>query len=94
MVALPSDVARAGKAAKRAFEGVFAGVVSFLERDVRHRSRDTETAAQAIAALCVGGMVIARAMDDRGHADRLRDACEAVALRLGGWEEKAEKGYT
>ena len=36
MVALPSDVARAGKAAKRAFEGVFAGMVSFLERDVRH----------------------------------------------------------
>lgn len=31
---------------------------------------------------------------DRGHADRLRDACEAVALRLGGWEEKAEKVYT
>jgi AcrR family transcriptional regulator len=94
MVALPSDVARAGKAAKRAFEGVFAAMVSFLERDVRHCSRDTETAAQAIAALCVGGKAIARAMDDRGHAGRLRDACEAVALRLGGWEEKAEKGYT
>ena len=93
MVALPSDVARAGKTAKRAFEGVFAAMVSFLERDVRHRSRDTETAAQAIAALCVGGMVVARAMDDRGHADRLRDAFKAVALRLGGWEEKAEKGY-
>jgi hypothetical protein len=61
---------------------------------VRRRSPDTETAAQAIAALCVGGMVIARAMDDHGHADRLRDACKAVALRLGGWEEKAEKGYT
>jgi AcrR family transcriptional regulator len=54
MVALPSDVARAGKTAKRAFEGVFAAMVSFLERDVRHCSRDTETAAQAIAALCVG----------------------------------------
>ena len=93
MVALPSDVARADKAAKRAFEGVFAAMVSFLERDVRHRSQDTETTAQAIAALCVGGMVIASAMDDRGHADRLRDACKAVALQLGGWGEKAEKVY-
>src|SRR5215472_15817138 len=91
MVALPSDVARAGKAAKRAFEGVFAGMVSFLEPDVRPRSRDTESAAQAIAALCVGGMVIARAMDDRGHADRLRDACKAVALQLGGWGEKQRR---
>jgi AcrR family transcriptional regulator len=93
MVALPSDVARADKTAKRAFEGVFAAMVSFLERDVRNRRHDTETAAQAIAALCVGGMVIARAMDDRGHADRLRDACKAIALTLGGWEDKAEKVY-
>jgi AcrR family transcriptional regulator len=93
MVALPSDVARADKTAKRAFEGVFAAMVSFLGRDMRHRSHDTETTAQAIAALCVGGMVIARAMDDRGHADRLRDACKAVALQLGGWEETAEKVY-
>jgi hypothetical protein len=42
--------------------------------------------AQAMAALCVGGMVVARAMDDRVAADGLRDACMAVALRLGGWE--------
>jgi TetR/AcrR family transcriptional repressor of nem operon len=41
--------------------------------------------AQAIAALCVGGMVVARTLQDRALADRLRDACKSVALRLGGW---------
>jgi hypothetical protein len=35
--------------------------------------------------LCVGGMVVARAMDDRAVADELRDACMRVALELGGW---------
>jgi hypothetical protein len=71
---------------KYVITGPEALMVSFLERDVRHRINDAGTTAQAIAALCVGGMVVARAMDDRGHADRLRDACKAVALTLGGWE--------
>jgi TetR/AcrR family transcriptional regulator, transcriptional repressor for nem operon len=42
--------------------------------------------AQATAALCVGGMVVARAMENREVADELRDACMAVALELGGWD--------
>jgi len=35
--------------------------------------------------LCVGGMIVARAMADRVHADELRDACMGIALELGGW---------
>jgi hypothetical protein len=42
--------------------------------------------AQATAALCVGGMVVARAINNREVADELRDACMAVALELGGWD--------
>ena len=91
MVALPSDVARAGRNAKRAFEAVFAAMVRFLERDMRTRDRKTRPIAEAIAALCVGGMVVARAMDDRLAADELRSACMTVALRLGGWRERAAK---
>jgi len=85
MVALPSDVARAKPSAKRAFETVFGAMVRFLEGDVRNRRNNTTTVARAIAALCVGGMVVARAMDDRQSADKLREACMAVALKLGGW---------
>ena len=85
MVALPSDVARGERKAKRAFETVFRAMVRFLERDVRNRTHRANITAQAIAALCVGGMVIARAMDDCAVADELREACMAVALKLGGW---------
>src|SRR6202165_3497016 len=46
--------------------------------------------AQAIASLCIGGMVVARALVDRSLADELRDACTAVALDLGGWSKPAK----
>lgn len=85
MIALPSDVARGGRKAKRAFENVFRAMVRFLERDV-HNSSLSGTTAHAIAALCVGGMVVARAIDDRVLADELRNASMAVALKLGGWD--------
>jgi TetR/AcrR family transcriptional regulator, transcriptional repressor for nem operon len=82
MVALPSDVARAGDSAKRAYERVFKAMVETLRQGAgaEHRAN-----ALAIAALCVGGMVVARASDDRALADALREACTAVALKLGGW---------
>jgi AcrR family transcriptional regulator len=89
MVALPSDVARGGKEVKQAFERVFAAMVRLVEGDVRNRSHDTATTAQAIATLCIGGMVVARAMQNRVYADKLRDACKAVALKLGGWQQEA-----
>jgi TetR/AcrR family transcriptional regulator, transcriptional repressor for nem operon len=85
MVALPSDVARSSEGARQAFEAVFAGMVSVLERSSEARSRERHARAQATAALCVGGMVVARAMLDRAAADDLRASCTAVALELGGW---------
>jgi TetR/AcrR family transcriptional repressor of nem operon len=85
MVALPTDVARSGKTARRAFETVFKAMVSILERSVSQKGRQRRATAQAIAALSVGGMVVARALADRAVADELRDACLAMALQLGGW---------
>ena len=87
MTALPSDVARSGKAAKRAFEKVFKAMVGVLERGMADRNARRSRKARAIAALCVGGMVVARATVDRGFADDLRDACMDVALGLGGWNQ-------
>ena len=90
MVALPSDVARGGKSAKRAFETVFRAMVDILGRSLADKDRPRKTQARAIAALCVGGMVLARSIEDRTHADELRDACMTVALKLGGWEGYGE----
>jgi TetR/AcrR family transcriptional repressor of nem operon len=91
MVALPTDVSRSGESAKRAFETVFQAMVSVLERSSRENGRSRRVTAQATAALCVGGMVVARAINNREVADELRDACMAVALELGGWNEGATR---
>jgi AcrR family transcriptional regulator len=85
MVALPTDVARSGVSAKRAFQTVFKAMVSVLERSTVRNGRHRHTTAQSIAALAIGGMVVARAMVDRALADQLRADCMAVALDLGGW---------
>lgn len=85
MIALPSDVARSGIRAKRAFETVFKAMVSVLERSLSKKDRKPRATAQSIAALAIGGMVLARTMVDRALADELRSACTAVALELGGW---------
>jgi TetR/AcrR family transcriptional regulator, transcriptional repressor for nem operon len=85
MVALPTDVARSNPRARQAFEQVFKGMVSVLERSLIQNGQPRRTTAQALAALCVGGMVVARAVADRRLADDLRDACMTVALNLGGW---------
>ena len=92
MVALPSDVARSGKNVKQAYETVFKAMVSVLERSVAERDRPRRTKAQAIAALCIGGMVVARTMVDRELADDLRGGCTAMALKLGGWEKHNGRG--
>jgi TetR/AcrR family transcriptional regulator, transcriptional repressor for nem operon len=86
MVALPTDVSRSDKRARQAFETVFAAMVSVLERSMGTKGRGRHQAAQALAALCVGGMVVARALENRAAADALRDACLDAALRLGGWK--------
>ncbi len=87
MVALPSDVTRTGKTAKSAFEAVFRAMVRVLEQSSVENRRNRHHAAQAMAALCVGGMVIARVLVDRSLADELRQSCMRVALALGGWHK-------
>jgi len=90
MVALPNDVARSDEKVKDAFNGVFKAMVKMLHRDVKSASPPTEDTALAIAAMCVGGMVVARALSDTSLADRLRDAATNASFRLGGW--KSENG--
>jgi TetR/AcrR family transcriptional regulator, transcriptional repressor for nem operon len=88
MVALPSDVARSDARVKTAFETVFKAMVTLLGREVRNSRQARENTAMAIAALCIGGMVVARSMNDNGLGDKLRAAATRVALDLGGWPAK------
>jgi TetR/AcrR family transcriptional regulator, transcriptional repressor for nem operon len=91
MVPLPADVARSDEATRQAFERVFRAMVSVLERSLHGNRTKGCVRAQAIAALSIGGMVVARALVDRSLADQLRKSCLHVALELGGgknWQAK------
>jgi len=85
MVALPGDVARSGAAAKRAYEKALKAMIDHLQTDASRTGKPDRTEALAIAALCIGGMVIARASDDLAIADEVRDAAKRIAMTLGGW---------
>ena len=88
MVALPTDVARSGVDARRAFETVFKAMVSVLERSLVQNEKRRRATAQSIAAMAIGGMIVARTLVDHNLADQLRKDCTAVALGLGGWSER------
>ena len=84
LVALPTDVRRSGRGVRGAFETVFRAMVGALERNVDGTSEVRHTRAQAAAALCIGGLVVARAMVNEAAADELREASMTIALQLIG----------
>jgi hypothetical protein len=65
-------------------------MVSVLERSLTQNGRPRRATAQGIASLCIGGMVVARALVDPALSAELRDACMSVALDLGGWSKPAK----
>lgn len=89
MIALPSDVARGGPAVRRAYGNVFSAMVAMFESSFGPGRDDSRMRALAVAALCAGGMVLARAVDDEALAEEVREAARIFALELGGWEEGA-----
>jgi AcrR family transcriptional regulator len=84
MIALPSDVARAGPAVRRTYEMLLGGMVGVFERGVDPVDGDARHAALAIATLCIGGMVIARTVEDSVLATEIREAARLLALEVAG----------
>lgn len=82
MVALPTDVRRNGNAVKQAFESIFVAMVDMLARDMDGARRTRLMRAEAIAALCVGGLIVARALRSDQAAEGVRESCMSVALEL------------
>lgn len=82
MVGLPSDTARSGRAAKAAFQQVVEMMVGAFEAHLAPAAEPAKERALALAALCVGGMVLARAVDDALFAEELRQAACHHAERI------------
>jgi AcrR family transcriptional regulator len=90
LVALPNDVSRTEESVKRAFESVLKALIDIFEQGLQRRGEAARQRALAMAALCVGGMVLARTIEDRALADELRNAASSIALSLGRWHGEDE----
>ena len=69
MVALPSDVARGGVNARKAYQTAFEAMVEILQQGSQNDVLPSRKSALAIAALCIGGMVIAQSAFQAGSLD-------------------------
>lgn len=85
MIALPSDVTRGKGAVKKAFRQVLEMMAGVFAANLKPAKRSERERALALVALAVGGMVLARAVDDRQLSDEVRDAALGEALTLSGW---------
>lgn len=74
MIALPSDVARANPAVREAYQVLLESMVSLFESCLGSKRLETRSEALALAALCVGGMTLARALPDSSLAREIRAA--------------------
>lgn len=82
MIALPSDIARGGIEAQKSFQILLEAMVSLFEANMTRENEANRQWAQAISALCVGGMVLARALPDSDLARNVRTAASESAKFL------------
>ena len=83
MIAVPSDVARGGDDGRRAYRQVFEAMVTLFQTNLPGPQDQARQQALMLAALCVGGMVVARSLDDPELSDALRAAAAAAPDALG-----------
>lgn len=84
MIALPSDVARATPEVRAAYETLLRGMTWLFENNLGPARSNRREAALVLSALCVGGMVLSRTIDDTVLADEIRLAARDFAVACAG----------
>jgi AcrR family transcriptional regulator len=82
MIALPSDVGRAEPAVREAYGTLLGAMVGLYERALPDGTGNRRAEALALAALSVGGTVLARTVPDTTLGLEVREAALAKALEM------------
>ena len=82
MIALPSDVARASPEVQEAYQSLLEAMVGLFETSLAAKGQGSRQTALSLAALCVGGMVLARTLPKSSLADDVRCAAKSLAAEL------------
>jgi TetR/AcrR family transcriptional repressor of nem operon len=83
LVGLSSDVAHSTESVRAAYREVTQSMVSVFEANLKGRGAHDQ--AMVLVALCVGGMVLARALDDAELASDFLATAHKHALKTAGW---------
>lgn len=84
MIALPSDVARATPEVRAAYQALLRAMTWLFEHNLPKEAEEPNQISLALSALCIGGMVLSRTIDDQPLADDIRQAARDFALRFAG----------
>lgn len=79
MIALPSDIARSNPEVQEAYQELLTAMVGLFETSLERQKADARHTALVLAALCVGGMVLARTLPDSELAEEVRKAAHQEA---------------
>jgi len=85
LVGLSTDVARSGEAVKAAYREVAESMIQVFRANLKGRGARDE--AMVLVALCVGGMALARALDDQDLANDFLGTAHKHALQTTGWRD-------
>lgn len=77
MPALAPEIARIGGPSRVVFEQRLRGLIDMVGRHLDPDSSDSDHAISAVA-LCVGGLMLSRAVDDPTLSDQILSACRAA----------------
>ncbi len=80
MIALSSDAARIGPEVRASYEKLLTAMVWLFETNIAGKSASPRSDALAMAALCVGGMILARTLPASPLVTEVRQAAHAAAL--------------
>ena len=76
MIALSSDIARSSDEVKKSYQVLLEAMVNLFQRSLGDNSRET---ALSLAAMCVGGMVLARTIPESELALEIQQTCKHLA---------------
>ena len=83
LIGLSSDVAHSNGTVKAAYREVAESMIDVFKANMKGRAAREQ--AMLLVSLCVGGMVLARALDDEGLAGDFLSTAHKHALKTTGW---------
>lgn len=86
LIGLPSEASRSNGEVKEAYREVVEKLLTVFEAELD--GPNARERALVLAALCVGGMVLAKGVDGPALADDIRGAAYRQALSVAGWSAR------